>query len=80
MHVVEIYSILENWKTSSLDTYMYSTGNPNVASSTNVRMLWSLDIGTIALNKAIKGKGRSEGVSILYGADCTSGQALEEEE
>ena len=65
MHAAEIYSILENWKTSSLDTYMFSTGNSNVAFSTGIRMLWSLGIGTIALNKAIKDKGRFEGVSIL---------------
>ena len=80
MHVAEICSILENWKISSLDTYMYSTSNPNVASSTGIRMLWSLCIRTIALNKAIKGKGRSKAISILCGADCTRSLALEEEE
>ena len=62
MHIAEICFILENWKTSSFDTYMYSNYNPNVASSTGIRMLWSLGIRTIALNKAIKSKGRSEGV------------------
>ena len=80
MHVAEICSILENWKTYSLDTYMFSTSNPNVASSTGIRMAWSLGFGTIALNKAIKGKGRSKDVSILWGANCTPGLALEEEE
>ena len=80
MHVVEIYSNLKNWKTSSLDTYMFSTSNLNMASSTGIRMLWSLGIGTIALNKVIKGKGRFEGVSIPCGADCTPGLALKKEE
>ena len=80
MHIGEICSILENWKTFSFDTYMYSICNPNVASSTSIRMLWSLGIGIIALNKAIKGKGRSEGVSILCGANFTHGLALKEEE
>ena len=49
-------------------------------SSTGIRMLWSLGIGTIVLNKAIKGKEKSEGVFIHCGADCTSGLTLEEEE
>ena len=51
-----------------------------MAFSTGIRMLWSLGIGTIALNKVIKGKERSEGVSILCGVDCTPGLALKEEE
>ena len=80
MHIAKIYSILENGKTSSFNTYMFSTGNPNVAFSTDIRMLWSLYIGMIALNKAIKGKGRSKGVSIIWGADCIPGHVLEKEE
>ena len=55
------------------------TSNLNVASFTGRRMLWSLCFGTIILKKAIKGKGRSKGISILYGANCTPGLALEEE-
>ena len=43
-------------------------------------MLWSLGIGTIALNKAIKGKGCSKGHSILCGVDCTPVLALDKEE
>ena len=42
--------------------------------------MWSLGIGPIVLNKVIKGKGRSEGVSILCGVDCIPSLALEEEE
>ena len=80
MHVAEICSILKNWKTSSLDTYKFSTNNLNVASSTSIRMLWSLGIGTINLNKAIKGKRMSKDVSILWGAYCIPSLTLEEEE
>ena len=43
-------------------------------------MLWSLGIRIFALNKAIKGKGRSKGVSILCGVDFTPGLALKKEE
>ena len=65
MVVAEICSILENWRTSSFDTYMYSTRNPNLTYSTGTRVLCLLGIATIALNKSIKGKGRFEGASFF---------------
>ena len=80
MVIAEIYFILENWKISSFDIHKYSTRNPNVAFSIGIRVLCPLFIATIALNKAIKGKGRFKGTFIFHGADCTPILALEEEE